>query len=176
MASHKASGKKPVGMEKRLRDEAIEKHPNRTWRKFSMMELREAVAWALGGGIAVHVMPSSAVPDNAPACFLAAKAEGRNFAHLLGPDWYTLTLAANFLRLKSAWIQYDGKIDDGRHIYTHFDLVGFPLERALKLCEKPEMPVVYERAKPGDKARRAAQRELAFKGNDEGPLERDEEE
>lgn len=168
-------GAKPEGKEKRLRDEAIKKYEYRTWRRFEMMELAQAIAWAKGGGIAVHVMPPSAIPDRAPACFLAAKAAGKPFAHLLGPDWYTLTIAANWLRLKSDWIQH-GKLDGGRHSYTHFDLVAFPLTRALKACVKPEMPVKYERPKPGDKARRLAQQQLDFKGNDEGPLERDEEE
>jgi len=82
------------------------------WRYFSSREVRDALAWAEAGGIAVHenIYPS----------------RGRRTAHLLGPDETRLIAAARSIGCRSGWIQ--------RTRTLHFDLVEAPLRAGLRRC------------------------------------------
>lgn len=95
------------------------------WRIFQYREVREAKAFAEAGGIAIHVCFLLAADADAPQVF-----RGRRFAHMFGPDEATLTEAAVSIGCKPSWVQRPGK----KVSYLHFDLVGQPLERALKRC------------------------------------------
>lgn len=82
------------------------------WRYFTSRQVREAVAWARDGGIAVHenIYPS----------------RGRRTAHLLGPDEATLVAAARSIGCRASWIQ--------RTRTLHFDLVEDALAAGLRRC------------------------------------------
>jgi len=82
------------------------------WRYFSSRQVREALAWAKNGGIAVHenIYPS----------------RGRRTAHLLGPDEDKLVAAARSVGCRAGWIQ--------RTRTLHFDLVEEPLAAGLRRC------------------------------------------
>ncbi len=82
------------------------------WRYFRSREVREARAWAMAGGIAVH--------EN------IYKSRGRPTCHLLAIDEATLVAAATAVGCSPWWIQ--------RTRTLHFDLVEIHLERALRLC------------------------------------------
>lgn len=92
-------------------DRPVEARP---WRYFTMLEMREAFAWANGGGIAVH---------DSGTTFRGLRA-----AHLFAEDESTLVAAAEHVGVEARWIQRDS-------IRVHFDLFGPPLRRALRLCE-----------------------------------------
>lgn len=82
------------------------------WRYFSSREVKDALAWAKHGGIAVHenIYPS----------------RGRRTAHLLAPDETSLITAARSIGCRSGWIQ--------RTRTLHFDLVEAPLRAGLRRC------------------------------------------
>ena len=82
------------------------------WRYFTSRQVREAIAWAKDGGIAVHenIYPS----------------RGRRTAHLLGPDEATLVAAARSIGCRASWIQ--------RTRTLHFDLVEDALAAGLRRC------------------------------------------
>jgi hypothetical protein len=82
------------------------------WRYFTSRQVREAIAWAEDGGIAVHenIYPS----------------RGRRTAHLLGPDESSLVAAARSIGCRAGWIQ--------RTRTLHFDLVEGPLDAGLRRC------------------------------------------
>jgi hypothetical protein len=82
------------------------------WRYFTTREVREARAWAAGGGIAVH--------EN------IWKSRGRRTCHLLARSEAELLAAAQAVGCEDWWIQ--------RTRTLHFDLVEAYLERALKRC------------------------------------------
>jgi len=82
------------------------------WRYFRTREVREARAWAAGGGVAVH--------EN------IWKSRGRRTAHLLAVDEDALITAATLVGCESWWIQ--------RTRTLHFDLVDPHLTLALIRC------------------------------------------
>ena len=86
--------------------------PHPSWRYFTSREVREALAWAREGGIAVHenIYPS----------------RGRRTAHLLGPDEAALVAAARSIGCRAGWIQ--------RTKTVHFDLVEDALAAGLRRC------------------------------------------
>ena len=85
------------------------------WRYFGTREVRDARAWAVAGGIAVH--------EN------LFKSRSRRAAHLLARDEASLIAAALQLGCAGWWIQ--------RTLTVHFDLVEIYLERALDRCGAP---------------------------------------
>lgn len=85
------------------------------WRYFSMMQLREAQVHAKAGGIAVH---HTGFPFR----------RWLFTAHLFAKDNVTLRQAIRRTGANEKWIQYPGTPDE------HFDLMGGPLERAMRLC------------------------------------------
>ena len=82
------------------------------WRYFTSRQVREALAWAQDGGVAVHenIYPS----------------RGRRTAHLLGPDEADLVAAARSIGCRASWIQ--------RTRTLHFDLVEETLAAGLRRC------------------------------------------
>ncbi len=99
------------------------------WRYFSSRQVREAIAWAGDGGIAVHenIYPS----------------RGRRTAHLLGPDETGLVAAARSIGCRASWIQ--------RTRTLHFDLVEETLDAGLRRCgvDPGVSPRVLKRAVRG---------------------------
>ncbi|HWQ34642.1 MAG TPA: hypothetical protein VNQ79_17460 [Blastocatellia bacterium] len=85
------------------------------WRWFEWKQVREAKAFALAGGIAVH--------HNRPGW------NGHDAAHLLGPDEATLIAAALELGLLPIWLQRPPKTR-----VLHFDLRGWTLRMARRKC------------------------------------------
>lgn len=82
------------------------------WRYFTTRQVRDARAWAAGGGVAVH--------EN------IWKSKGRRTCHLLAQSEDALLDAARSVGCKEWWIQ--------RTRTVHFDLVEIYLERALRRC------------------------------------------
>ena len=82
------------------------------WRYFTSRQVREAVAWARDGGIAVHenIYPS----------------RGRRTAHLLAPDEATLVAAARSIGWRARWLE--------RTRTLHFVLVDDALAAGLRRC------------------------------------------
>ena len=103
------------------------------WRYFTSREVREAIAWARDGGIAVHenIYPS----------------RGRRTAHLLAPDEANLVAAAQSIGCRASWIQ--------RTRTVHFDLVEETLDAGLRRCgvDPTVSPGVLRRAVGGGKGR-----------------------
>ncbi len=103
------------------------------WRYFTSRQVREAIAWARDGGIAVHenIYPS----------------RGRRTAHLLGPDEATLVAAALSIGCRASWIQ--------RTRTLHFDLVEDALAAGLRRCgvDPRVAPGVLKRAVEGGRGR-----------------------
>lgn len=85
----------------------------RSWRYFTMLEMREAFEWADGGGVAVHDSGRSF--------------RGERAAHLFAADEATLVAAAARVGVEARRIQRDS-------IRLHFDLFGLARRRALRLC------------------------------------------
>jgi hypothetical protein len=84
------------------------------FRRFGSREVREARAFAAGGGIALHAN--------------LFKLRGMETYHMLGPDEATLIAAGALLGLVPQRLH--------RSRTLHFDLYGEPLTRALALCEE----------------------------------------
>ncbi len=82
------------------------------WRYFGTREVRLALAWADGGGVAVH--------EN------LFRIRGRRTAHLLAQDEALLLTAARLLGCEDHWIQRTSRV--------HFDLVAGFLAQALVRC------------------------------------------
>ena len=99
------------------------------WRYFTSRQVREAIAWARDGGIAVHenIYPS----------------RGRRTAHLLGPDETTLVAGARSIGCRASWIQ--------RTRTLHFDLVQGALDAGLRRCgvDPTVSPGVLKKAMEG---------------------------
>jgi hypothetical protein len=103
------------------------------WRYFTSRQVREAIAWARDGGIAVHenIYPS----------------RGRRTAHLLAPDEATLVAAARSIGCRAHWIQ--------RTRTLHFDLVQGSLDAGLRRCgvDPTVSPGILRRAVWGGRGR-----------------------
>jgi hypothetical protein len=82
------------------------------WRYFTSRQVREARAWAAGGGVAVH--------EN------IWKFREKRTCHLMARDEAALVHAAVSVGCARSWIQ--------RTRTLHFDLIDTYLERALRKC------------------------------------------
>ena len=85
------------------------------WRYFSFGEIREAEAHAKAGGIAVH---HTGFPFR----------KWRFTAHLFAQDTVALRQAIRKTGADPKWIQYPGTKRE------HFDLMGGPLQAAMRFC------------------------------------------
>lgn len=98
-------------------------------RRFEMRELREAEAYAQGGGQALHLHNIIPDRDRAPRCFVAAVDRGEQIAHLFDLDVQRLNRTVRRLGVRVVVIDRVGT--DRQHV----DLCGQPLIRALAECE-----------------------------------------
>lgn len=93
------------------------------------MELREAEAFALAGGQALHLHRVIVNRARAPRCFVRAVDRGEDIAHLFDQDAVRLVRTAHALGVRVINVERRG--GPGQHI----DLCGLPLRRALSQCE-----------------------------------------
>ncbi len=98
-------------------------------RVYSTFEVREATAYADGGGQALHL--HRIIPDRrtAPRCFVREVDQGQPIAHLFDNDRERLIATARSLGVKVIHIDRDG--ERGQHI----DLCSGPLRKACKLLD-----------------------------------------
>lgn len=89
------------------------------WKYFTFMQIREALAWAAQGNVAVH---ATGVPFR----------QHEYTAHLFAKDEANLRAAAARVGVRHKLQKRKSKLG-----YTdHFDLYGKTLIRALELCEE----------------------------------------
>lgn len=105
---------------------------SRPMRHFTIMEIEEAYAYAVGGGQALHTHNIIVNENNAPRCFVNAIRRGENIAHLFDLDKTRLVKTARSLGVRVVYI------DNEDTTRQHIDLCGAPLRRALNLCREPE--------------------------------------
>lgn len=95
-------------------------------KRFAMMEIDAAVAFANAGGQALHVCDSKLLGlhlrKDAPRCFR----ESDQFAHLFDLDVMRLTKTARWLGVRKIYVHHRGTERQ------HIDIVGGPLVKALK--------------------------------------------
>lgn len=91
-------------------------------RIFHQNRIREAVAYARGGGQALHL--HRLLTPRAPACFVKAVERGETIAHLFDMDLERLKVTAHELGVKVIVVEHEGTI------WQHVDLCGKPLEKA----------------------------------------------
>lgn len=100
-------------------------------KRFEHREIREAIAYAEGGGQALHVWdPGPGGWPGAPAVFQ----RNRPWAHLFDYDRERLIRTATSLGVRVIKVDSDGK--RGQHI----DLCGKPLKKAIGMCVKKDTP------------------------------------
>lgn len=101
-------------------------------KKFEQHEVREALAYAADGGIAIHL--HDVIPDRkrAPQCFVRAVDKGQQIAHVFCRDAAVLRAFAVKLGVRKIYIDREGV--EGQHI----DLCAQPLRRALGFAEHRE--------------------------------------
>jgi hypothetical protein len=87
-----------------------------------MMQLREALAWARAGGIAVH---DTGFPYRSRGGVVY-----EHTCHLFANGTDALVAAARASGCAVRWIQRPGTS------HEHYDLFGAPLRKALALCER----------------------------------------
>jgi uncharacterized protein (DUF58 family) len=98
-------------------------------RRFTQMQLREAIAYAADGGQALHthrIIPSR---DRAPRCFVRAVDAGQDIAHLFDQDRDRLERTARRLGVRVIVVERAGTLSQ------HIDLCGGPLRQALVSCD-----------------------------------------
>lgn len=98
-------------------------------KHFRQNELRDALIFAAGGGLALHthrVIPSS---RRAPRCFVQAVARGEDIAHLFCLDAALLRKTAVALGVRVVYIDREGTPSQ------HIDLCSGPLRKALGMCD-----------------------------------------
>jgi hypothetical protein len=101
-------------------------------KRFSQNELREALAHAAAGGVALHLHRIIVDRKKAPRVFVQALDRGEDLAHLFDQDIARLKQTAFNLGVRVVLVHHP---DTPRQ---HVDLVGGPLRRALAECEPAE--------------------------------------
>lgn len=107
---------------KRVRD-------NLPMKRFSIMEIIEAYAYAKQGGQALHLHNIIVNEATAPKCFVNAVRRGEDIAHLFDLDKERLIRTARRLGVKVIYVDNEGTERQ------HIDLCGGPLRKAILLCE-----------------------------------------
>lgn len=103
-----------------------------------MREIREAIAYAMEGGQALHTHTIIANRDKAPGCFIRDVDAGLEIAHLFDQNASRLCATARRLGVRRVVVEREGTPRQ------HVDLCGRPLERALEECaaaERERMPL-----------------------------------
>ena len=77
-------------------------------RRFLYREHREAIAFAVAGGQAVHLHQVIPNRDRAPRCFVAAVDRGEDIAHLFDQDRDRLLATARALGVKVVKVDMAG--------------------------------------------------------------------
>lgn len=86
------------------------------WRFFRFGEIHEAEEWARNGGLAVH---DTGFPFR----------HYKLTAHLFAASTRQLVEGVRIVGANPKWLQYPGTKRE------HFDLMGVPLDRAVRLCD-----------------------------------------
>ena len=95
-------------------------------REFDEMEIREAWAYAEGGGQALHLFSHPGVYPGAPQCFKRVDIA----AHLFDQDEQRLKETVRKLGVRVIVVSRRGTFKQ------HVDLCGKPLEKARKMCDE----------------------------------------
>lgn len=102
-------------------------------KRFEHREVREARAYALEGGQALHVWtPGPEWAARAPAPFKAALRRGEPWAHLFDQDVSRLRDTVRKLGVRVTYIHHEGTPNQ------HHDLCGVPLQRAIDRIQPSE--------------------------------------
>lgn len=99
-------------------------------RCFSMMQLRDAYAYSLSGGQALHTHNIVVYKKRPPRCFLNAIRKGEQIGHLFDQDSERLIKTARSLGVNVIVIEDEGTKRQ------HIDLCAGPLRRAIELCKE----------------------------------------
>ena len=91
---------------------------------FQQMEIAEARAHSMAGGIAIHL--HRFIGPRAPQCFKRAIAKGESIAHVFGQDRAELERIARSVGINVVVIEKEGTPSQ------HFDACGTPLKRLLE--------------------------------------------
>lgn len=99
---------------------------------FKTLQVREAIAYAIAGGQALHLHQIIVNIDTAPRCFINAIARGEHIAHLFDQDKERLVKT---VRRAGVRVIHIDKEDTPRQ---HIDLCGAPLRkvRAMARAER----------------------------------------
>lgn len=98
-------------------------------RRFEVLELREAMAYADSGGQALHLHKIIGDKHKAPKCFVAAVKRGEFIAHLIDQDKTRLVAIVKKLGVNIIVVEREGTPSQ------HIDLCGGPLKKAIAMCE-----------------------------------------
>jgi hypothetical protein len=104
-------------------------HSRVIMKEFRKREWREAIAYAMEGGQALHLHNVISNRKKAPSCFRKAVRRGEMIAHLFDQDRKRLIATAKKFGVVNTHIERRGQ--PGQHI----DLCGDPLIRAMIYCE-----------------------------------------
>lgn len=96
---------------------------------FQWRELKEAMAFAADGGVAIHL--HKIVFPNSPTCFKRAVAAGENIAHVFCRDRELLESLARRHGVRVIKIEHPGTNRQ------HVDLCGKPLASLLNVASTP---------------------------------------
>jgi len=99
-------------------------------KKFSQMQVDEAIAHAAAGGQALHCHRIIVDYDKAPRCFVRAVQRGEDIAHLFDQNRERLERTARMLGVNIVVVEHAGK--PGQHV----DLCGGPLRKAKGMCDE----------------------------------------
>lgn len=98
-------------------------------RQYQMMELREAIDYAMQGGQSLHLHNIIGDRKRAPKCFVRAVDKGENIAHLFDQDKNRLISTARKLGVSVILVERENTSNQ------HIDLCGIPLKNAIKMCD-----------------------------------------
>ena len=105
---------------------------------FQQDQVKEAKAYALAGGQALHLHRIIVDRSRAPRCFVSAIDRGEDIAHLFDQDAQRLIATAKKLGVKVILVEHPGTPRQ------HIDLCGIPLRKARSIareCAKQESGV-----------------------------------
>lgn len=89
------------------------------WKHFKFREIKEALAWAAEGNVAVH---DTGIPYG----------RYKHTCHMFAKDEASLIKAAKMVKCELKWLQ---RRPSNLGYTDHFDIFGKPLVTALALCE-----------------------------------------
>lgn len=102
--------------------------------RFTVMQIREAVAHAMAGHQALHLHRIIVDYDKAPVCFVNAVRRGEFIAHLFDQDEDRLIRTCRSLGVNVILVECRGTP------HQHIDLCGKPIARAIAMSKPYEAP------------------------------------